>query len=255
VKLSRINIAAFCSILAMLLLCEPIVHGQSTSKISGTVFDATKGSIPRANVRLFGIDRQRETKSDDMGRFEFTGLPAGTYDLQIEAEGFATKTIEDIQLSGKDAGPFAVTLEFSQGYNCGAQPAPSYENSENDGATLVGLVWEYGGKPITNARVEMRGAARTLVTTSNDEGLYGFDGIEPGLYVLSVSHPEYSPLSTIRLWITRGQLARTSYLMILKGHKIECPDSRAQRTNPPPDTTPTRSPNQELSPPDRKAPR
>jgi hypothetical protein len=42
------------------------------------------------------------TKSDKNGRFEFKGLPAGTYDIELEKEGFGTMKQFGIQhLGGK----------------------------------------------------------------------------------------------------------------------------------------------------------
>jgi len=242
-------LAVLCSILGMFLFNAPILYGQSVTKISGEIFGVAHGIITGAKVSLFSVDQLRETKLDNTGRFELSGLPAGAYDLQVEMPGFRTKTIENVRMGGKDAGPFSITLEvLPSDDSCNDQPPPTYENSKYGKAGLIGLVRDYGGKVIPNARVEIEGSGRTRVTTSSEKGLYRFEDIEPGKYVLSVMHPDYSPFSTIRLWIMRENLTRATFVMIRKGHLIACPPG-TELPFLPEDTMHTRPPNQELFPP------
>ena len=62
----------------------------SLSAISGTVIDATGAVIPRATIRLRQIDGTitANARADLAGQFQVPGLPAGKYELQIDAPGF-----------------------------------------------------------------------------------------------------------------------------------------------------------------------
>ncbi|HUR25482.1 MAG TPA: carboxypeptidase-like regulatory domain-containing protein [Candidatus Thermoplasmatota archaeon] len=55
---------------------------------------------------------------------------------------------------------------------------------------IRGVVVDDAIRPIANARVDLRGAT-TASTTSSEEGLFGFDQLDPGTYFLQVSRLGY----------------------------------------------------------------
>ena len=63
--------------------------------IEGTVTDQTGHGIAGAQVRLTFPDQSvtRETACDGDGRFSFSGLPAGPFELTITAPGFTSDTV------------------------------------------------------------------------------------------------------------------------------------------------------------------
>jgi Carboxypeptidase regulatory-like domain len=80
-------------------------NGQSSSAegaaaLSGVVLDASGAAIPGAQVSLaHGDGRQtRRVSSGSQGEFVFTGLPAGSYLITINAKGFAPSTSTQIDL-------------------------------------------------------------------------------------------------------------------------------------------------------------
>jgi Carboxypeptidase regulatory-like domain len=81
--------------------------------LSGSVVDESAAAIPRASVRVLspGSDTIRKGKTDDLGRFSFTDLPLGDYQLKIEAAGFQLKTVS-ANLSGStlDLGPIMLRI-------------------------------------------------------------------------------------------------------------------------------------------------
>jgi hypothetical protein len=101
----RKRLALYGLLLASCALNALIAHGQSGVRLTGTVRDGSGAYIPNALVRLFSADNVQATKTDAAGRFEFTGLSSGTYDLQASADGFLTKTVEDVQVDDQDVGP------------------------------------------------------------------------------------------------------------------------------------------------------
>ena len=72
-------------------MCLPaqVVDGS----IRGAVSDPDARAIPNATVVLVedatGLERQRETNQE--GAFVFASLPAGSYSVQVQADGFATQ--------------------------------------------------------------------------------------------------------------------------------------------------------------------
>ena len=65
-----------------------------TGHITGTATDTNDGVVPGATVLLEGpaLGEPRKAVSNDNGYFEFSNLDAGTYNVSIRAEGFATWT-------------------------------------------------------------------------------------------------------------------------------------------------------------------
>ena len=80
--------------------------GQSSSvegsaSASGVVLDTTEAAIPGAQVSLMNRDgtRTRRLTSGGGGEFTFTGLPAGSYRVIVDAKGFATFRSPEFNLS------------------------------------------------------------------------------------------------------------------------------------------------------------
>lgn len=71
---------------------SPNVPAQlSNATIKGTVTDATGGVVPNAQVELTntGTTERRTAQSRADGRYDFTALPPGEYELKTNASGFA----------------------------------------------------------------------------------------------------------------------------------------------------------------------
>ena len=94
------------------------LHAQSlssTGSLSGTISDPTGAVIPRATVTVSstasGISRQFTT--DSGGHFTFAFLPAGTYTLTVEAQGFNTAKQSEISLRVGDSVTDNLTLKVA----------------------------------------------------------------------------------------------------------------------------------------------
>lgn len=86
---------------------------------------------------------------------------------------------------------FAMVLVVLSG--CAASTAGDDRSGEGaEGATLRGVVVDQAIRPLTNASVVARGGGADLNTTTGDDGLFEFTGLQPGVYVLTVSKAFYS---------------------------------------------------------------
>jgi hypothetical protein len=104
------------SVVAVLFLAAALLNAQvSTSEITGTVRDSSGAVVPGANVTVTneatGISyRQNTTQA---GLFAFPALPAGTYTVQTEMQGFRTsKKSGNLLVVGT---PLAVDLTLEVG--------------------------------------------------------------------------------------------------------------------------------------------
>ena len=80
-------------VLIFLSLCLSL-HAQTAlthGSVSGVVTDTTSSVIPRAHVALSTSDKTiaREATTGPDGAFTLSGLPSGTYQIEIDAPGFA----------------------------------------------------------------------------------------------------------------------------------------------------------------------
>lgn len=87
---ARVLIAA-----SLLVITIAVAAAQSTFvSFTGSVFDEQRGSIASATVVLVNEQRRMkyEVTTNEMGEFEFVGLPAGDYRVEVKAIGFKTQT-------------------------------------------------------------------------------------------------------------------------------------------------------------------
>ena len=83
--------ASLAMLLAASLAVVTIAAAQQFASITGTIVDPTNGLLP--GVTLVLTNEQTKAKyeitSDKNGRYEFVGLPSGTYSLESKLPGFA----------------------------------------------------------------------------------------------------------------------------------------------------------------------
>jgi hypothetical protein len=72
----------------------------SGAQIAGRVLDPVGAVIAGAQVRVLDISGGEiaRTKSDDRGQYGFSGLPDGTYQLEIDAQGFKKLMVRNAQI-------------------------------------------------------------------------------------------------------------------------------------------------------------
>ncbi len=98
------------------LLCLLYSHPALAGNLQGEVLDDGGLSIPGVLLTLSGatlIGGSQQRTSDDAGRFQFVELPAGTYELKAEKQGFSP--VRKTGLEVADGRTTAVTLELRYG--------------------------------------------------------------------------------------------------------------------------------------------
>ena len=86
--------AGLAAAAAALVVVVPLaaLHGQDSAAaaaLSGTVYDASGAVVPRVLVLLKNSSHQDAARSNAAGEYRFSGLPAGSYTLEIHERGFA----------------------------------------------------------------------------------------------------------------------------------------------------------------------
>ena len=82
------------------VLGGPLLYGQATGSISGTVTDITGSAVPGAKVTVTvpATGTSRSSMTSDSGEYIVPLLGVGDYSVQVELQGFQTAKAEDIRL-------------------------------------------------------------------------------------------------------------------------------------------------------------
>ena len=96
----------------LVLICS-IAYGQTSANLTGSVHDATGAVVRGARLSAREVDtgRVRTVESDDQGRFMFASLPAGRYDLRVEAAKFRPLVQRGLALAVGETQSLDVALE------------------------------------------------------------------------------------------------------------------------------------------------
>src|SRR6476659_6060557 len=76
---------------SLLMLFVVPVLGQTSGSISGEVKDEKQAVVTNATVTVRNVktNETRTTSTDGEGRYRFTGMPVGDYEVSVESTGFA----------------------------------------------------------------------------------------------------------------------------------------------------------------------
>src|SRR5215467_730658 len=130
---------------ALLCCCLPMIlanaQSASTAQISGTVVDPQGAVVAGAKVTAIntatGVPRSVNTTST--GNYVIPNLPPGTYDVKVEAKGFANAGGKNLKLNVGDQP----TLNFNMAVAGSSQTvevttqAPLIETTKTDVSTSV----------------------------------------------------------------------------------------------------------------------
>jgi len=109
------NIFLLAAACLALLWCIPSVGQVLKGSISGTVTDPQGAVVSGAQVKATNAETGTTltTTSDSAGLFRFNLIPAGTYKVEVSAQGFKTAVQNNILVTaGRDSGLAALKLEI-----------------------------------------------------------------------------------------------------------------------------------------------
>ncbi len=88
--MTRVTRLAFLSLALLAFLSSPIL-AQTTGSISGEVRDEKQAIVTNATVTVRNVktNETRTTQTDGDGRYRFSGMPVGDYEIAVESTGFA----------------------------------------------------------------------------------------------------------------------------------------------------------------------
>src|ERR1051325_5430575 len=88
--------------LAVVCLAAPFLNAQVAGRLSGTVVDQTGASVPGATVNVYvagGKEPVLTGKTNDAGVFSFIAVRPDSYDVAVEAKGFARTVVHQVKVS------------------------------------------------------------------------------------------------------------------------------------------------------------
>jgi hypothetical protein len=164
---------------------RPTVGPNSTARLSGDVVndEVPPRPVRRAIVSLTGegLAIRRSVITDDGGRFEFTGLPAGRFTLTSSRASLLAVPYGATQTSGLGR---AIALRD-------AQAVTDVHLRMVRGAAVTGTVRDAAGEPAPDIQIVMwsrttRGdwIERPPLVRTDDRGIYRVYGLAPGPYIV-----------------------------------------------------------------------
>src|SRR5258708_952119 len=84
----------------------------STATIKGTITDQTSAVVAGAQVKVISVERgiERTTMTDSLGVYQVPFLSPGGYEVRIEAKGFDTSILKNVQLTVGQIAVFDVQM-------------------------------------------------------------------------------------------------------------------------------------------------
>ena len=94
---------------AAIVAAIPALALAQTGRISGAVTDASKNPVSGAQVIVTGVGLSAESGAD--GKYTVTGVPAGTYAVQVYRLGFKSRTMTGVTVTAGQSANLAISLE------------------------------------------------------------------------------------------------------------------------------------------------
>lgn len=166
--------------LACLALLPLFSFAQTVTSLNGLVTDPTGAAIPGANLVLVSKDTsaQRETVSDDSGRYQFPALTPGLYQLKASKPGFSSVSVQDVRLLVNTPATINVAFEA-----VGAVATTVEVSAESTQLNTVDatLGKSFGTKPILQLPFEGRNVAKILSLQAGVSWVGDTDSVNGGV--------------------------------------------------------------------------
>jgi len=173
-------------------------------RIRGTVYGAGKKPLASQMVLLSSRDQSgllRVTGTDELGQYLFQDLPAGSYDIEVGAEGYQRQSKSKVEVRPPFQNLIDFQLDLAAAGGAGAAPAlTSPTGAANPGveagAPVRGLLRDQQRLPVAEVSVafvslEGKGIYQTF---SGEKGDFTFTTLPSGRYRVRVASPGHVTL-------------------------------------------------------------
>jgi hypothetical protein len=137
-----IAVRAILAVAVAAWLLPVAAHAQFRGSIQGTVTDTQGGVIPNAKVTLTNTDTNeaRTTTTNGVGVYSFNALPPAHYRLAAEANGFQSKTMENVQIIPEQANAINIELAVAAAQQTVTVNAAERPLLDTETATVGGTI-------------------------------------------------------------------------------------------------------------------
>jgi len=156
----------------------------------------------------------RVTSTDEKGRYQFRDLPAGMYEVRLEAEGFTPEIKKDIDVRPPFQNVVDVTLRRAAAGQPSQPAAASAPPSAPDpaapeagtGEVVQGVLRDNEGVPVVEAEVLLTPLAAGALRQgrSDEKGTFRVEDVAPGAYRLIVRSLGHVPIDVSRVEVVRS---------------------------------------------------
>ena len=162
------------------VLTPAILFAQDTGAITGTVRDNTGAVVSGAEVKITGtaggVDRATTTNSE--GEYLAAGLPGGTYDLAVSAQGFKTFKGKGIILRVAQKARIDATLTVGKVETEVVVQGEQLNQVETQSSELAGTVT---GRQVTQLELNGRNFTQLATLTAGVTNQTGQDEAQVGV--------------------------------------------------------------------------
>ncbi len=214
-RLRPLLAGAGLALLPLLIACngdnDITPPGDPVGSVAGQVQDQEGSGVQGAVVTLTRADESTQTATSGTdGSFSFTNLVTGSWNLDLEAPaGF------DLDDANPPPSSVTVTADETTEVNLAVREI------DVTTASIEGQVVN-GSRGVANAALTLRSEAGEVEASSDAEGFFSFDDLEPGEYELDVAPPEGYVLSgqqeeTLTFDMAAGATGEAEFRLALDG--------------------------------------
>jgi protocatechuate 3,4-dioxygenase beta subunit len=191
------------------------ISGQVVDRASGTPvtkFVVRYGKARDAQVLGLGL---RGEPAGENGQFTVKDLDAGTYVLEVSAEGYAPKRTEPIELKPQGhVDGVVVAVDHGSAIHGVVKRA-------SDRAPVVGAVVTPRRARLENgtlfAEIGGRPARERAAVASDASGSFTVGNIAAGTYILDITHPEFAPGRVEGIEVVEGAVVEAGDVLVYRG--------------------------------------
>ncbi len=167
------------------VLCDDrsTAYGQAGGQITGVVLDPVRE--PMATVRVTAIPEAggpiQSAVTDSSGSYRLSGLPGGTYRVDLEQDGFYRVRRHHVQVRPGEVTDVSAALRVGPLCEC-----VTIQGAPRTPPSLVGHVVDNANRPLPYARVELGGGISQVGYTDH-EGRFTIHGPLPQKWHITAS--------------------------------------------------------------------